>query len=67
MPTGIDTRELTKKIREEGTMLGRVVCGEEEEEESVFEDPNARNLVQEVSCQVSLGIPLALFVCTYIY
>ena len=50
---GVDTRELTKKIREEGTILGRVVvCGDEED--TVFEDPNIRNLVQEVSCQVCL-------------
>ena len=50
---GVDTRELTKKIREEGTILGRVVvCGEEEDDS--FMDPNIRNLVQEVSCQVCL-------------
>ena len=51
---GIDTRELTKKIREHGTILGRVVVdGEEEEMEGAFEDPNERNLVAEVSRKVS--------------
>ncbi|MFA4947098.1 MAG: glutamine-hydrolyzing carbamoyl-phosphate synthase small subunit [Candidatus Krumholzibacteriia bacterium] len=42
---GVDTRALTKRIRQQGTMLGRLVC----EDEVPFEDPNARNLVAEVS------------------
>ncbi len=42
---GVDTRALTKKLREKGTMLGRITC----EGEVPFEDPNARNLVAEVS------------------
>ncbi|RJR29148.1 MAG: carbamoyl-phosphate synthase (glutamine-hydrolyzing) small subunit [Candidatus Latescibacterota bacterium] len=42
---GIDTRALTKKLRRKGTMLGRVGFGEE----LPFADPNARNLVAEVS------------------
>ena len=42
---GVDTRALTKRIREQGTMLGRLVCGDE----VPFEDPNARNLVSEAS------------------
>jgi carbamoyl-phosphate synthase small subunit len=42
---GVDTRALTKKIRQEGTMLGRIVY----EEEPPFADPNRRNLVAEVS------------------
>lgn len=42
---GVDTRALTKRIRERGTMLGRIVCGGE----VPFEDPNGRNLVAEVS------------------
>lgn len=49
---GIDTRELTKKIREEGTMLGRVVLDYDQDEEFAFVDPNTQNLVQMVSCQV---------------
>jgi len=43
---GIDTRELTKKLREKGTMLGKIVYDNEDIE---FEDPNNRNLVAEVS------------------
>ncbi len=43
---GVDTRALTKRIREKGTMLGRLVC---EGEDVPFEDPNARNLVSEAS------------------
>ena len=42
---GIDTRELTKKLREHGVMLGKIVVGEDIN----FEDPNMRNLVDEVS------------------
>ncbi|CAH1253587.1 CAD [Branchiostoma lanceolatum] len=42
----IDTRALTKKIREKGTMLGKVVVGGDD---VPFEDPNLRNLVAEVS------------------
>ena len=44
---GIDTRALTKKIRHEGTMSARIVY----DEETPFEDPNARNLVAEVSAK----------------
>ena len=54
---GVDTRALTKKIREQGTMLGWVVCeGDREDEEKEFVDPNTRNLASEVSRQVSLLI-----------
>lgn len=50
---GVDTRALTKKIREKGSLLGRIVrklpipndLGQ-------FQDPNIRNLVAEVSVQV---------------
>lgn len=42
---GIDTRALTKRLRERGTMLGRITYGEP----VPFDDPNARNLVAEVS------------------
>lgn len=42
---GIDTRALTKKLREKGTMLGKIVY----EEDVDFDDPNKRNLVKEVS------------------
>ena len=42
----VDTRELTKKLREKGTMLGKIVY---DKENINFEDPNKRNLVAEVS------------------
>jgi len=43
---GIDTRMLTKKLREEGTQLGKIIFNNEKIK---FEDPNKRNLVSEVS------------------
>jgi carbamoyl-phosphate synthase small subunit len=43
---GIDTRALTKRIREKGAMLGKV---EPEGTETEFYDPNLNNLVAEVS------------------
>ncbi|MCD6237447.1 MAG: glutamine-hydrolyzing carbamoyl-phosphate synthase small subunit [Thermoplasmata archaeon] len=43
----IDTRELTKKLREKGTMLGKIVYNDEDNVK--LEDPNKRNLVAEVS------------------
>lgn len=48
---GIDTRELTKKIRECGSILGKIVV-DGEQDEVAFSDPNARNLVAEVSSKV---------------
>ena len=42
----IDTRELTKKLREKGTMLGKIIY---EKEKIFFDDPNKRNLASEVS------------------
>lgn len=44
---GLDTRALTKKIREHGAMLGAIVT--DGNETPAFLDPNARNLVAEVS------------------
>jgi carbamoyl-phosphate synthase small subunit len=43
---GIDTRELTKKLRKKGTMLGKIVYNNKD---ITLEDPNKRNLVKEVS------------------
>jgi carbamoyl-phosphate synthase small subunit len=43
---GIDTRALTKVLREEGTMLGKIVYNDEDVE--MF-DPNKINLVEQVS------------------
>ncbi|MBI2129846.1 glutamine-hydrolyzing carbamoyl-phosphate synthase small subunit [Candidatus Woesearchaeota archaeon] len=45
---GIDTRELTKKLREKGTMLGKIVYDDENIE---LEDPNKRNLAAEASIE----------------
>jgi len=45
---GIDTRALTKRIREKGAMLGKV---EPDGTETGFYDPNRVNLVAEVSIQ----------------
>jgi len=53
--TGIDTRALTKKIREQGAMLGKIVF----DQDLPFDDPNMRNLVDEVSVKkpVVYGTP----------
>jgi carbamoyl-phosphate synthase small subunit len=45
---GIDTRAVTKKLREKGTMLGKIVY-DSETDDLPFEDPNKRNLVKEIS------------------
>ena len=45
---GIDTRQLTKIIRERGVMLGKIVV-EGSAEPAAFDDPNLRNLAAEVS------------------
>jgi carbamoyl-phosphate synthase small subunit len=44
--TGIDTRALTKRLRDKGSMLGKIVVGEKD---VAFYDPNATNLVAQVS------------------
>jgi carbamoyl-phosphate synthase small subunit len=43
---GIDTRMLTRKLRESGTMPGKVIC---DDLDVAFEDPNKTDLVSEVS------------------
>lgn len=43
---GIDTRELTKVLREEGTMLGKIVYNNQD---VALYDPNQDNLVEQVS------------------
>jgi carbamoyl-phosphate synthase small subunit len=55
--TGIDTRALTKKLREHGVMLGRIVQNAPTPNPSPvsgrgaqISDPNLLNLVAEVSC-----------------
>ncbi|XP_076329869.1 carbamoyl-phosphate synthetase 2, aspartate transcarbamylase, and dihydroorotase rudimentary isoform X2 [Tachypleus tridentatus] len=49
---GIDTRELTKKIRGKGTMLGKIILEGTDPAAIPLNDPNIRNLVQEVSIKV---------------
>jgi len=46
--TGIDCRALTKKLREKGVMLGKIVFNDGELD---FKDPNKRNLAEEVTCE----------------
>ncbi|XP_077148058.1 multifunctional protein CAD isoform X1 [Ranitomeya variabilis] len=46
---GVDTRALTKKIRETGTMLGKLIPPGSDEKQVPYDDPGKRNLVQEVS------------------
>jgi carbamoyl-phosphate synthase small subunit len=43
---GIDTRALTKKLREKGSMLGKIIF---ENEDIDFLNPNIENLVEKVS------------------
>ncbi|OUN74796.1 glutamine-hydrolyzing carbamoyl-phosphate synthase small subunit [Barnesiella sp. An55] len=45
----IDTRELTKRLREHGSMKGKIVI--EGGEDIEFVDPNLSNLVAKVSCK----------------
>lgn len=45
----IDTRELTKLLREHGSMKGKIVF--EDGEDIDFVDPNLTNLVAKVSCK----------------
>ena len=45
----IDTRALTKRLREKGSMLGRITF--EGERAMDFVDPNKENLLAKVSCQ----------------
>ena len=55
--SGIDTRQLTKMIREKGTMLGRIILGDSVPSElEPLDDPNRRNLVEEVSIKVTVSV-----------
>ncbi|KAE9550164.1 hypothetical protein FO519_006624 [Halicephalobus sp. NKZ332] len=47
--SGIDTRALTKKIRERGTMKAKLIIDGDDEKRFGFVDINADNLVQQVS------------------
>ncbi len=47
----INTRELTKRLREQGTLPGKIVYDKDELE---FDDPHLRNLVKEVSSEAPI-------------
>jgi len=46
---GIDTRALTRKLRDKGTMLAKIVLENEKADFSNIIDPNKQNLVEQVS------------------
>jgi carbamoyl-phosphate synthase small subunit len=46
---GIDTRALTRKLRDKGTMLGRIMPAEKQNYDPI-NDPNEQNLAAVVSC-----------------
>lgn len=47
--TGVDTRTLTKRLRERGSMLGKLMIGGDDPARVAQYDPNRRNLAPEVS------------------
>jgi carbamoyl-phosphate synthase small subunit len=47
--TGVDTRAVTKHLRETGCMLGKVMVGGADPASIEWDDVNSRNLVAEVS------------------
>jgi carbamoyl-phosphate synthase large subunit len=49
---GVDTRALTKLIREKGSMKGKIIFGNPDEID--FIDPSLENLVAKVSCKQTL-------------
>jgi carbamoyl-phosphate synthase small subunit len=50
--TGIDTRQLTKVLREQGVMMGRIVFGNPDEAEAMeMPDYSSINYVDRVSCK----------------
>lgn len=59
---GIDTRALTQRLRERGSILGHIVMGLNPTIQSLsFMDPNTRNLVAEVSIKVGTCLFAGLF------
>ena len=58
---GIDTRFLTKKIRQQGVMNGRLTkTPPKNSDTSLFSSWNIKNAVNEVSCKSSYSIPSGL-------
>lgn len=45
---GVDTRAITRKLRDKGTMLGKIVTEDDKIQDFHVEDPNLRNLASEV-------------------
>jgi carbamoyl-phosphate synthase small subunit len=52
--SGIDTRELTKLLREKGTMLGRIIPSDGSDPIFKVNDPNKTDLVAEVSSKETI-------------
>lgn len=48
---GIDTRALTKHLREHGSMLGKILIGDAKDDDVEWYDPNKENLVAKTSCK----------------
>lgn len=48
---GIDTRALTKKLREHGVMMGKIIIGENTDEALTFDRYDQVNYVDRVSCK----------------
>lgn len=48
--TAVDTRALTKKMREEGNILAQIIVDEKKEIPNLF-DPNEENIIQDISCK----------------
>ncbi len=51
------TRELAQKLRTHGVMLGKIQFDPINDKSLAFEDPNLRNLVEEVSTKTILEVP----------
>lgn len=47
---GVDTRALAKHLRDNGSMLGKVIIGDENPDIVDWYDPNKENLVAKTSC-----------------
>ena len=47
----IDTRALTKLLREKGSLKGKLVIGDDDPDKIPFTDPNSINQVERVSCR----------------
>ncbi len=47
---GIDTRTLAKHLRDKGSMLGKIIIGDQDPDQVEWYDPNNENLVAKTSC-----------------